>query len=196
LEDKLSKIYRERFSKDMEKRELTWRILVSNFFNKYIKDTDSVLEVASGYGHFINNIVAKEKYAIDQNPDSVNYLKPGVVYFNCSSTKLNENWNSKFDIIFVSNFFEHITKGDILLTLNECHRVLKKNGKIIVLQPNIRFLEKDYWMFFDHITPLDDRSLSEALVLSGFQVSECFPKFLPFTLQGRLPVFSILIIIY
>jgi len=39
---------------------------------------------------------------------------------------------------------------------------------------NIRFCFKDYC---DHITPLDDRSLSE-IEINGFIV-ECKPKFLP-----------------
>jgi hypothetical protein len=55
------------------------------------------------------------------------------------------------------------------------------------LQPNIRFCARDYWMFFDHVTPLDDRSLSEALETNGFRVTRCIPRFLPYTTKSKLP---------
>lgn len=42
-------------------------------------------------------------------------------------------------------------------------------------------------MFFDHITPLDDRSMSEALEIAGFSVVECIPRFLPYSTKSRLP---------
>ena len=75
-------------------------------------------------------------------------------------------------------------------------QVLKMGGKFIILQPNIRFCFKDYWMFFDHITPLDDRSLSEILEINGFKVVECKPKFLPYTTKSKLPKSIFLIKLY
>jgi len=66
----------------------------------------------------------------------------------------------------------------------------------MILQPNIRFCFKDYWMFFDHITPLDDRSLSEVLEINGFKVVECRPKFLPYTMKSKLPNSILLLKMY
>jgi len=57
----------------------------------------------------------------------------------------------------------------------------------LILQPNIRYCASDYWMFFDHITPLDDRSMTEALEITGFSVVECIPRFLPYSTKSRLP---------
>jgi hypothetical protein len=42
-----------------------------------------------------------------------------------------------------------------------------------------------YWDFFDHIVPLSDRSIAEALELSGFSVDQAIPRFLPWTMSGR-----------
>ena len=77
------------------------------------------------------------------------------------------------DVVFANNFFEHLSKNDIVKTTGEVYSVLRTEGKFLILQPNIRFCFKDYWMFFDHITPLDDRSLSEVLEHNGFEVVEC-----------------------
>jgi len=51
-------------------------------------------------------------------------------------------------------------------------------------------------MFFDHITPLDDRSLSEVLEINGFKVVECKPKFLPYTTKSKLPKSIFLLKLY
>ena len=56
-----------------------------------------------------------------------------------------------------------------------------------MLQPNIRYVGNDYWMFFDHITPLDEHSLAEAMQLAGFTIESIIPRFLPYTTKSRLP---------
>ena len=42
-------------------------------------------------------------------------------------------------------------------------------------------------MFFDHVTPIDDRALVEALEINGFEVLRVIARFLPFTTKSRLP---------
>ena len=65
--------------------------------------------------------------------------------------------------MFISNFFEHISREVIVATLLEVRRVLKPNGQLLLLQPNVRFCGKDYWQFFDHITAVDDRAHARGL---------------------------------
>ncbi len=67
---------------------------------------------------------------------------------------------------------------------------------MLILQPNIRFISRDYWMFFDHVTPVDDRALCEALELGGFRIEINVPRFLPYTTASRLPVAPWLIRLY
>jgi SAM-dependent methyltransferase len=95
--------------------------------------------------------------------------------------------DGSIDVVFASNFFEHIDRPTILAVMAEAHRVLRPGGRFLVLQPNIRFCARDYWMFFDHITPIDDRALVEAFALSEFEVTTVVPRFLPFTTKSRLP---------
>jgi len=97
----------------------------------------------------------------------------------------------------MSNFLEHLPSKDLVLsTLQECHRILRSGGRVIVLQPNIRFLPGEYWDFFDHHTPLTDRSLAEAVNLAGFAVTTCIPRFLPYTTKSRLPKSPALVSLY
>jgi len=90
----------------------------------------------------------------------------------------------------------HITRDVILSTLIEARRVLKPTGRLLVLQPNVRFCERDYWQFFDHITPVDDRALAEAFAATGFDVEKCIPRFLPYSTKSRLPSWPSLVRLY
>jgi hypothetical protein len=60
----------------------------------------------------------------------------------------------------------------------------------------VRYCAKDYWMFFDHITPVDDRALVEVLTATGYDVDLCIPRFLPYTTKSRLPSTAALVRAY
>ena len=190
----IDQIYQRRFDKTDE-RKILWGVLVDRFFQKYINKNDTVLDVPCGYGEFINAIKCKQKLALDINPDSKKYLNKNVKFLKSSSTKIPLARGS-VDKIFVSNFFEHISHSDIQKTVVEFKRVLKKGGQVLVLQPNIRFAANDYWMFFDHITPVDDRALEEVFAINGFTLKKRILRFMPFTSQSRLPVNRMLVSIY
>jgi hypothetical protein len=53
-----------------------------------------------------------------------------------------------------------------------------------------------YWDFLDHYLPLSHVSLSEALALSGFRVTECRPRFLPYSTKSKLPQSPVLLRLY
>lgn len=191
---KLEEIYRRRF-KANEARGVLWKTLVSAFFQRYIKKNDTVLDVPCGYAEFINNIECKTKYALDINPDARKYVNKDVKFLEASSTNIPLD-DASLDKIFVSNFFEHLTRSDIESTIKEFYRLLKPGGQVLVLQPNIRFAAKNYWMFFDHITAIDDRALEEIFTILDFRLTERITRFLPFTTQGKLPMNSTLVKLY
>ena len=101
------------------------------------------------------------------------------------------------NVTFCSNLFEHLqSKEELLSVLSEIHRTLGVGGKLLVLQPNIRYAYKEYWDYFDHYLPLSHLSLTEALHLSGFSVDEVRPRFLPYTFKSRLPKSTGLLKVY
>jgi len=92
------------------------------------------------------------------------------------------------DVVFASNFFEHLlTKRGLLRTLAEVRRVLRPGGRLLILQPNIRDAGGAYWDFFDHHLPLTERSLVEALELAGLKPIEVRRRFLSFTSKSDPP---------
>lgn len=194
--DNLKQMYHRRFGKDIEFRKRMYRILCGEFFQRYIPKNAVVLDVAAGYCEFINNIKAMKKIALDINPDIKQFAENDVDIIVSTSTDMKQVKSETVDTTFISNFFEHLSKNDIVKTIKEIHRVLKKDGKFLILQPNIRYCYKDYWQFFDHITPLDDRSLSEVLEVNGFKVIESIPRFLPYTTKSKLPKSTFLLSAY
>jgi ubiquinone/menaquinone biosynthesis C-methylase UbiE len=164
-----------------------WQVLCEEYFQRFIPADSTVLEIAAGYCEFINNISAKRRIAVDINKETLHKAHPEVEVIISASTDLSVIENDGVDVVFVSNFFEHISKEDIVQTVKECRRCLKSGGHLLILQPNIRYVQKDYWMFFDHITPIDDRALCELLEVIGFKIKLILPKFLPYTTKSRLP---------
>lgn len=194
----LQSIYSTRFDQSVHNIRLElWDVLCQYWIQRYIPTTATVLDVAAGQCEFINQIQCGSRIALDLNEDVVKYAAPGVRTIIAASDDMHQINSASVDIVFVSNFFEHLpTKQCLLDTLREIQRVLHKGGKLLILQPNIRLLNGAYWDFFDHLLPLTDRTLVEALELAHLQVDEVKARFLPYTTLSRYPQHPLLIRLY
>lgn len=184
--DDLQTIYSQRFATNQAYRQKVWQVLIAGFFKQFITPTASVLDLGCGYGEFINQIAAGKKYGMDLNADTAKHLAKGVTFLrqDCSQPwPLPEN---TLDIVFTSNFFEHLPdKATLGRTLEQAQRCLKAGGRLIALGPNIKYVPGAYWDFWDHYLPLTELSLSEGLRNRGFVIDRCEPRFLPYTMVGR-----------
>lgn len=197
-ENDLSDLYSNRFNPtEQHRKDLLWQVLCKDFFQKYVRPDDRVIDLGAGYCEFINHIECGTKIAIDLNPDTPRYANPNVRVLQCVANAMPEIPDSFADVVFASNFFEHLRTKDIFLeTLREILRVLRPGGRLLVLQPNIRFLSGEYWDFLDHHIPLTDRTIVEALALLGFTIREVRPRFLPYTTKSRIPQHPLLVALY
>ena len=97
----------------------------------------------------------------------------------------------------VSNVFEHLPDRQYLYEcLFEAHRVLKADGKIIVMQPNIRVVKERFYDYSDHSLPLTEKGMAESLQSSGFVLEEVRTRFLPYTTKSRYPKWPWLVKLY
>ncbi len=91
-------------------------------------------------------------------------------------------------IVFASNFFEHLpSRQSVVDTLIEIRRVLIPRGKLIIVQPNVKYLYMHYWDYFDHQIALSEESMREALITCGFEIETLKARFLPYTFRSRFP---------
>jgi SAM-dependent methyltransferase len=194
----VQEIYRTRFADTgLEKRDRVWRVLCKEFFDPLIGPGNDVLDIACGYGEFINNVTAKSRMAVDINPDAPKYLRDGVKFVLTPGTDLSAVSESSVDVAFTSNFLEHLpTKSDCDRVLGEVRRVLRPGGRFIILGPNIRYAYKEYWDFYDHFLPLSHVSLEEGLRINGYGIDRVIDRFLPYTMKSRLPSADILVKLY
>jgi SAM-dependent methyltransferase len=190
-------VYNRRFAGIEQRRVEVWQTLAHHYFPRWIKPTDTVLDVGAGYCEFINSIVAARKYAMDSNPATTKKAAPGIAIL---SQEAHQPWPlaaESIDVVFSSNFFEHlISKQDFFRCLNEAHRVLRPQGLLIALGPNIRYCPDVYWDFVDHHLPFSDRSMVEAMEIAGFKIVHVIPHFLPFTMSNGVPYRTFMVRLY
>lgn len=184
---KESTIYTSRFSPAQEKvRNDTWDVLVSEFFQQYIKATDRVLDLGAGDGLFITKVNAGGKIAVDLSSHVNNLKDLGIEVHQVLATDFADRLDAPVDVIFMSNFLEHLPDKRILIQVfEECHKALAPNGKIMILQPNIRYAGVQYWDYIDHHIALTEFSLVEGLEITGYKVKRLIPQFLPYTAKSK-----------
>lgn len=181
-------IYTSRFDEEQERlRDITWDILVKDFFPSYIDQNDTILDIGAGDGLFLKKIPAKVKIAVDLSSHVTNLRSHGVIVYQIPATNMQGVVKETPSVIFMSNFLEHLPDKKILLeVIQECYNILPKGGRVIILQPNIRYAGAKYWDYVDHHIALTEFSLSEALSISGFKIKTLIPQFLPYSAKSSV----------
>ncbi len=185
----LSELYGNRFAEaDRARKVRIWAALWDRVFSRWVRPEDTVLDLGAGYCEFINAAVARRRIAVDLNPDTVRLAAPGVEVHTASASQLAFLHDGEVDVVFTSNFLEHLPSKDVLtLVAKAAWRILKPGGTFIAMGPNIRFLADVYWDYYDHHIPLSDRSVCELLAMCGFDILRVEPRFMPYTVKSRLP---------
>lgn len=176
-------------------RAPVWRE-IARYLSRFIPSGAKILDLGAGYCDFINNVEAKEKYALDIFYDIDKFAKKEVTLFKQSATEKINLSSNYLDVVFASNFFEHLNKEEINIVLEEIKRVLKDNGKLIVIQPNFTYFGDNYFQDPTHKQIFTDVSFANLLQGKGFSIEKRVAKFIPATFKSRLPKNSYLVKLY
>ncbi len=180
------------------KRKVLWSVL-TEYLQRYIEESSSVLDFGAGYCDFINMIKAKEKIAYDiwdGIQDFANDDVKLIVGSEASLDGLDELEDDSLDVIFASNIFEHFEVEDLSELIQKLKLKLKPKGILIALQPNYHYAYKMYFDDYTHKSIWTHVSLPDYFSGQGFRVIDVQAKFMPLTVKSRLPVSRYLIKLY
>jgi SAM-dependent methyltransferase len=191
--------FKTRFGFDA-RRNLVWREVVRWIQSRYVPEDSRVLDLGAGYCNFINNVVARDKHAVDVFSRFPEYAAPDVATHVASATDMPFLEADRFDVAFASNLVEHLNRPDLILLLSELRRVLRLGGTLILMQPNFKYCSTTYFDDYTHLQIFTDASLYDFLEAYGFKMQASFPKFMPVnmksTLRLNLPMLPLLVRTY
>ncbi len=170
------------------KRGILWGTLCQHAFQTFVPEGGSVLELGAGWCDFINNIRAERRVAVDIWPGTEEQAAPGVDALIRPATDLSVLSDGSFDVVFASNFLEHLHHHEVSQVLEEVRRVLRPGGALLLVQPNFRLSPGRYFDDYTHVSIWSDVGLTGFLTAHGFQVDRVQPRFLPLTVKSRFPV--------
>ena len=180
----LAKVYQFRFAGlSQVKKDATWA-LVTRWIESKLGNPKSVLDPAAGRGEFIISSRAAERWACDLSDQRTSWPTGITTRFgDIYKVDLPEKY---FDLIFVSNFLEHLaTPDDVYKYLMQLRKSLKPGGKLAIMGPNFRFSANEYYDFADHLLPLSDRTVEEHLAAADLQHQLTISRFLPLSFRSQ-----------
>ena len=181
-------VYQRRFpAAEARAKDALWHE-IGRWLQRFVPGDARVLDVACDRGYFIRNVAARERWATDLRDMSAD-LGAGIRFLRSDGLRLLDTLErGTFDVVFTSNYLEHLPTSDAVVEqLRVFRELLTPRGRAIVLQPNISLVGGAYWDFIDHKVALNDRSLVEAADLAGLRTERLIRRFLPYTTKSRLP---------
>lgn len=186
--------YRDRYP-FLRERQGVWRE-IARYVLRECPTTSTVVELGAGYCDFINAVDAPRRIAFDLNSDMAAHAAPGVDFRVADATELPGLADESVDLVFASNFLEHIPRRVAPTILDRVRRVLRPGGRFALIQPNFRFCAPRYFDDETHVAIYSDESLGALLLDSGYEIVRIEPRFLPFSMKSRLPKWPVLVRLY
>lgn len=186
----LERLYQLRFSTaERQANDRLWRVLCESYLQKLVPADATIVDVGAGSCGFINNIRAKRRIAVDLDAGLRDRAAAGVEPHVSDIAALPDLLGpASVDIAWASNVFEHLpSAAELLRVLQAIRTILRPNGRIIILQPNVRLVGGRFWDFLDHTLPLTETGMQEALGVAGFRIVSCKARFLPYTTKSSVP---------
>ncbi len=168
--------YEELQKKSFYYNQIHWEHLTAK---KYIRQTDSVLEVGCGLGFFLKNLSDSgiQAVGLELNPKAIAVCHEKKL--NAINELIEEHSNKnpeKYDVVCAFQVLEHIY--DIKSFIDGCCKALKPGGKLIFAVPN----NNPYFLKYDKM-----HTLNLPPHHSGLWNKETFnslPEFFPVTTTG------------
>ena len=167
-------------------RATVWRVCC-RYLQRFVHEQHALLDMGAGYGELSNFFQAREKWALDANPDLVSFWPADVRPLIQSALDPLPLKPSSIGTVVASNFFEHFTIEEVARILRELQRVLIQSGRLIVIQPDFGLQPRHYFDDFTHKTPFTHVGFANLLRSLGMRIVCEEPRFLPFSMNSKAP---------
>jgi SAM-dependent methyltransferase len=160
---------------------------IARFVARDARNVGLLVELGAGYCDFSAQFPAKRKLAFDLNPEMRRFAPSDVELRIESALSLPGVAPGSADLVFASNFLEHLGGEELDEMLASVRRALAPGGRLILIQPNHRLCAERYFDDPTHRTIFDDANVGEWLARHGLRVVKLVPGLLPLTMNSRLP---------
>jgi len=187
------RLYEYRFRDiPQDARSDVWKV-IAHHVHEAMGAPQCVLDPAAGRGEFINQVPARERWAVDMVAYEEGTYDDGVnlVVSDIFDAQLPAE---HFDGIWVSNTLEHLLSQEAVATfLEKMHAAMAVGGRIAIMGPNFRHTVKEYFDFADHTLIFTHLAIAEHLYAAGFEPERIEPRYLPYSFRSRLPAVPALV---
>ena len=179
-------------------RRVTVLEVVAGHLAPNVPQDAHVLELGAGYCHWINNVRAARRVAVDLWSAMPAHAAPGVETLVLDiAGGLESLADASFDVVLASNLLEHFSPDAAAKVVETVARLLRPGGRFILIQPNFRYSWRRYFDDYTHRSIFTDVSLPALLRAGGFKILKVKPRFVPYSLHDtRVPVMKWLVKAY
>jgi len=137
------------------------------FFERHHGDSAGpILEIGCSVGHLMRHGAAK-KIGIDYDLAALTQARAKQFPVALMDVQRGLSFkDNSFTSIECQHVIEHVKNP--LFVLQECCRVLKPGGKLVVVTPNIKKIGFDFYEDYSHISPFIKKSLMRIAYDAGF----------------------------
>lgn len=181
--------YHDAHFREHGSRETVWRVVAAHLA-PYVPASAHVVELGAAYCHWINNVTAARRVAVDVWDGVRQHAADGVeAHVLDLAGGLGTFGDGSFDVVLASNLLEHFVPDAAAVLAGEVARILRPGGRFVIVQPNFRHAYREYFDDYTHRAVFTDVSLPALLRASGFTIDVVRPRFLPYSMRdSRLPI--------
>jgi 2-polyprenyl-3-methyl-5-hydroxy-6-metoxy-1,4-benzoquinol methylase len=152
----------------------------ARFVAYFLHASGTVLEIGCGKGVMLSML--KEQgvpaYGIDLSDTIVKYCQEkGLEAFQSDLlSHLRKLKDGSLGGIFCAHVIEHLHPSDAIEFFSQAARVLKPNGRLVLITPNTKDLRTSerFWLDITHVRPYPEKLLYAILRREGFQSIKAF----------------------
>lgn len=118
---------------------------VLEIVKSYNSEESNVLEIGCGLSSYLPSLKGN-LFGIDISNRLLEMNKCDATFIKCDARECSK-LNIKFDIIFMVGVMHHIPCSDYNSTLDEFKKILKKDGILLIVEPNMLSITGVYYIF-------------------------------------------------